>query len=597
MILGSVLVLAPYQGLASLVGRLVREYPELDVTIKMADLDAAVNLIDWAQERNFDLIISRGGTAMRLAAATSLPVVEIPFTGYDFFRLASLIKDYTRPVSMIGFKNICDGVGLFAEYLDVDIPMTCVENERDVEIAIKHARAEGRVVVGDTVTIRQASEAGLDGLLITSGAEAVRAALNLARSQLRAIGVEKSQRQLLEKSLQAFVGDCVMFDERGEPLAALPLVTQRGETSQFNGWPVALAQLFQRLPQLPETIYLLRDEHVDSSPAAMRVFAPTVEGARQLIFARDCNRQRESYRIGVLRAHSASLEGMTRDNSHLAAAARAVGQLAPGHAPIAIAARMGTGATRLIKALQQQSFANTPELLLTFDVMEPSREVTRQLANFLERAAGALVLVAGCERLKLVDQDRFAQDLTRTAAYVVCLLPLPLDELETRGLIAPRLSSLLRERELRVPSLKEDITIFNAATLHCLACANAAHGKTVRSFSKPVLEALFRLDWPGNHSQLGAFIDRLVEGAPDGDWVIDPATIERQPIRTAQDAVDQGLPDPTTHLQLDLSLSLEEMESAIVARVLDEERGNQGRAAARLGIGRSTLWRKRKANR
>ena len=42
---------------------------------------------------------------------------------------------------------------------------------------------------------------------------------------------------------------------------------------------------------------------------------------------------------------------------------------------------------------------------------------------------------------------------------------------------------------------------------------------------------------------------------------------------------------------LDLSRPLDEIQKDIIAIVLQEENGSRERAAARLGIGRTTLWR------
>ena len=43
---------------------------------------------------------------------------------------------------------------------------------------------------------------------------------------------------------------------------------------------------------------------------------------------------------------------------------------------------------------------------------------------------------------------------------------------------------------------------------------------------------------------------------------------------------------------LNLNLSLAEIELQIIRRVLKDEKGNQVRAAERLGISRSTMWRR-----
>ena len=49
---------------------------------------------------------------------------------------------------------------------------------------------------------------------------------------------------------------------------------------------------------------------------------------------------------------------------------------------------------------------------------------------------------------------------------------------------------------------------------------------------------------------------------------------------------------PEARGQLDLSKSLDEIEKDIIRLVLAEEGMNQSRAAKRLNIGRSTLWRR-----
>lgn len=45
---------------------------------------------------------------------------------------------------------------------------------------------------------------------------------------------------------------------------------------------------------------------------------------------------------------------------------------------------------------------------------------------------------------------------------------------------------------------------------------------------------------------------------------------------------------------IDISGTLEEIERQVITKVLEDEGMNQSRAAKRLGINRSTLWRKLK---
>jgi len=59
----------------------------------------------------------------------------------------------------------------------------------------------------------------------------------------------------------------------------------------------------------------------------------------------------------------------------------------------------------------------------------------------------------------------------------------------------------------------------------------------------------------------------------------------------------QGETGQTSNTIIDLTQSLDDINMDIVRIVLDQTDGNQTEAAARLGIGRSTLWRMLNANR
>ena len=53
-------------------------------------------------------------------------------------------------------------------------------------------------------------------------------------------------------------------------------------------------------------------------------------------------------------------------------------------------------------------------------------------------------------------------------------------------------------------------------------------------------------------------------------------------------------PETKPEERLPLNGTLEEIELGIIKAVVKEENGNMSRAAKRLGVGRSTLWRKLK---
>lgn len=130
----------------------------------------------------------------------------------------------------------------------------------------------------------------------------------------------------------------------------------------------------------------------------------------------------------------------------------------------------------------------------------------------------------------------------------------------------------LRERKEDLPLLAEAF----------LARSAAQRGEEPRRLTDEAMEALQRHDWPGNVRELENALERAVILAR-GDGIGLSALPERLTERRRETLVAaKELPNPT----------LEVMERAYIAWVLQNEGGNKTRAAEVLGIDPSTLHRK-----
>ncbi|MEM9809947.1 MAG: sigma-54 dependent transcriptional regulator [Pseudomonadota bacterium] len=158
----------------------------------------------------------------------------------------------------------------------------------------------------------------------------------------------------------------------------------------------------------------------------------------------------------------------------------------------------------------------------------------------------------------------------------------------------------LRERREDVPDLIQ----------HFINRYNAEEHRDVRGVRHEVLEVLVDQDWPGNVRQLENTIYRAVVLAEDqwlsaGDFptmatCFEDAGIGEGPPMTQDDeplinpmsaATSQGdlieLLDREGHLR-----SLQNIERDLIAAAIDMYKGQMSEVARRLGIGRSTLYRK-----
>jgi len=137
---------------------------------------------------------------------------------------------------------------------------------------------------------------------------------------------------------------------------------------------------------------------------------------------------------------------------------------------------------------------------------------------------------------------------------------------------------------------KEDIPLL---ARYFLEKYSARMGKKITSFSKGAQFYLMRHDYPGNVREL----ENIIQGAvalAEGDVIV-PADLPPHVTRPKVLMLEQKKGGEGAALDgYDESLTLAEVEKLHIRKVLEKCQGNASEAARRLGISRSTLWRKMK---
>lgn len=95
--------------------------------------------------------------------------------------------------------------------------------------------------------------------------------------------------------------------------------------------------------------------------------------------------------------------------------------------------------------------------------------------------------------------------------------------------------------------------------------------------------------WPGNLNQLRRFLSELMV-ATSGYYISAKAVTDELKRETAK-----NYSSPERYQNFDITGTLDEIEKSILLQVLNEEGQNQTAASKRLGISRSTFWRKLKS--
>jgi DNA-binding NtrC family response regulator len=146
------------------------------------------------------------------------------------------------------------------------------------------------------------------------------------------------------------------------------------------------------------------------------------------------------------------------------------------------------------------------------------------------------------------------------------------DDLFKRLEVARVLVPPLRERREDIPLLIE----------HFLRELGRAHHRRVRGVTRGVLERLQRHPWPGNVRELRDTLESMVLSAPGGR-PLDLADLP-QPLR--------GRGTDADGLEIAVGMTVGEAERLLISATLEHVGHDKPRAAAILGIGLRTLYRK-----
>jgi len=119
-----------------------------------------------------------------------------------------------------------------------------------------------------------------------------------------------------------------------------------------------------------------------------------------------------------------------------------------------------------------------------------------------------------------------------------------------------------------------------------VAMANARHGRNVTGVTEEAGAVLLRHHWPGNVRELANLIERVTIMKRDGVIGVDdlPASMNAQPT-TAQSFEQVQLPEQG----FDIKKAMEQLETRLTLDALERSGGNKARAAALLGLKRTTL--------
>ena len=230
----------------------------------------------------------------------------------------------------------------------------------------------------------------------------------------------------------------------------------------------------------------------------------------------------------------------------------------------------------------------------------------RQLGALQQCDGGTLVLDE-IDRLKDDMQAQLAQVLEsgivrpvgaahgfRVNVRILSAGNFPLEDLVQSGHFQPKLFKALAQTTIKLPPLRERQGDISALTRHFLARIGEQPGLRHLSINDAALALLSAYDWPGNVRQLQAVLFRAAVFCDN--QTLTPESFPQLcellgDTQTIANPIHEGVGVMLYSADGNLR-PLEEIEADVIRLAIGHYRGRMTEVARRLGIGRSTLYRK-----
>ena len=293
-----------------------------------------------------------------------------------------------------------------------------------------------------------------------------------------------------------------------------------------------------------------------------------------------------------------------------------------GHAHVLVEGERGTGKDMLTRAMHAASTrakaimrvvhcggmppASLESLLFGHEKGAFAGAFDRQ-TGLIEYCDGGTLILVDVDRLPADQQQRLAGVLAsgivrptgashgfKIDLRIFATSTLPLDKLTANGEFSKELFEQLSATRIRLPALRERLGDIPALTRYFLSLIGERPGLKHHSIADSALSLLEAYDWPGNIRQFQAVLFRACvfeqrEALTAHSFQKLAALIGDKADRGESRARGLGvlLYTEDGHVR-----PLEEIEADIIRLAIGHYRGRMTEVARRLGIGRSTLYRK-----
>lgn len=585
-----ILGIVPYEGMKMAMASLSQDYPQIELTIFVGDLEQGVAIARNNFHEDYDVIVSRGGTAKLLQEQIPLPVVEVDVSIYDILCTLRLANRAGQKFAMVCYENIAQASGRLFELLDCQIDIFTINSPEKAELVLLELNAKTYdAILCDMVANTMAKRMGLNSFLITSGNDSIRASFERALQIHQSRQVLRDENQFFRKVIRGQVGQTVIFHEDG----TLYFSTQ--------GTPdLRLLELFKSelirvndeehkiIRTLNGMIYTIRIQRITTGKLTLIAFffvsrkAPPQSSQKGIhYYSRyeiDDNFCKDGYYIG---AYSSLREKITRITKATAPSV-----------PVMIIGENGTQKETIADMLYLRGpLSKAPFVSINCRLLN-ERALEFLLENHNSPLLDSRITIFVSNLETLIDERRL-RFIEAIEEMNVCRcnhvifscrcqyqasLPSAMTEVMDKFGCVSLLLPPLRCNPDYIP------TLANIALSHI----NAALPHQILAIEDEAVRYLRQYSWPHNYSQFRRILKQL---AIESTTQIITADSVKSALKKESDSVPMSFDGINDATPLDLNRPMDEITVDIVKRLLADNKNNLTAVANKLHLSRTTVWR------